>query len=336
MGLLAVLLQWHVEDPVDAFEQTRNDVIFIDQGNRNPFIDHPEWVECLFGGVCLGGCDIPADCNDGLFCNGVEDCNAPNCVSGIDPCPGQNCDEGSQSCAECFNDPQCDDGLFCNGAETCVGNVCQAGSDPCGGETCDEATDRCGGGPGIDPWINELHYDNAATDVGEFVEIAGPAGLDLAGWQVLGHTGNGGGLYNTLADLTGIIPDQGGCIGTLWFDFTPMQNGSPDGLALVDPSSTVIEFISYEGSFVATEGPATGLTSVDINVAESFTTPIGDSLQLAGTGGVSSDFTWQPSGPDTRGLPNTGQTFVSSVASEAVCDDGIDNDCDGLTDCAHG
>ena len=48
-GLLSVLLQWHAQDPVDAGEMRRNDVVFGFQGNRNPFVDHPEWVECLFG-----------------------------------------------------------------------------------------------------------------------------------------------------------------------------------------------------------------------------------------------------------------------------------------------
>jgi endonuclease I len=44
-GRLSRLLQWHAEDPPDDEERRRNDVIYSDfQGNRNPFIDHPEWV----------------------------------------------------------------------------------------------------------------------------------------------------------------------------------------------------------------------------------------------------------------------------------------------------
>lgn len=31
-------------------------------------------------------------------------------------------------------------------------------------------------------WINEFHYDNDGADSGEFVEVAGEAGLDLSGW----------------------------------------------------------------------------------------------------------------------------------------------------------
>jgi endonuclease I len=49
-GRLSVLLQWHQADPPDAFERRRNDVIFTTwQHNRNPFIDHPEWVASIWG-----------------------------------------------------------------------------------------------------------------------------------------------------------------------------------------------------------------------------------------------------------------------------------------------
>ncbi len=47
---LSTLLAWHVMDPVDEFEQNRNNVIYGYQGNRNPFIDHPEYVHSLWNG----------------------------------------------------------------------------------------------------------------------------------------------------------------------------------------------------------------------------------------------------------------------------------------------
>jgi endonuclease I len=41
-----IIRQWHAADPVDDLERSRNDVIFSEwQHNRNPFIDHPEWVD---------------------------------------------------------------------------------------------------------------------------------------------------------------------------------------------------------------------------------------------------------------------------------------------------
>jgi len=50
MSRLTTLLLWHLADPVDAREQRRNELVFaLYQGNRNPFVDHPEWVVHAFG-----------------------------------------------------------------------------------------------------------------------------------------------------------------------------------------------------------------------------------------------------------------------------------------------
>jgi endonuclease I len=49
MGLLDVLISWHIQDPVDDFELNRNNVIYSYQHNRNPFIDHPEYVALIWG-----------------------------------------------------------------------------------------------------------------------------------------------------------------------------------------------------------------------------------------------------------------------------------------------
>ncbi len=51
-GDRSVLLSWHREDPVDDIERARNETIAAFQGNRNPFIDHPEWIECLYATTC--------------------------------------------------------------------------------------------------------------------------------------------------------------------------------------------------------------------------------------------------------------------------------------------
>lgn len=44
MGKLDTLLQWHAFDPVIGRELDRNEVVYEYQGNRNPFVDHPEWA----------------------------------------------------------------------------------------------------------------------------------------------------------------------------------------------------------------------------------------------------------------------------------------------------
>jgi endonuclease I len=41
------LKQWHLLDPVDAAERKRNDGIYAAQGNRNPYVDHPEFVQAI-------------------------------------------------------------------------------------------------------------------------------------------------------------------------------------------------------------------------------------------------------------------------------------------------
>ena len=51
-AMLSTLLVWNEQDPPDDFEENRNNVIYGYQGNRNPYIDHPEWVQCVFGDGC--------------------------------------------------------------------------------------------------------------------------------------------------------------------------------------------------------------------------------------------------------------------------------------------
>ena len=46
---LNILLQWHEQDPVSQREIDRNNAVFRYQGNRNPYIDHPEWVSTIWG-----------------------------------------------------------------------------------------------------------------------------------------------------------------------------------------------------------------------------------------------------------------------------------------------
>ena len=175
------------------------------------------------------------------------------------------------------------------------------------------------GAAGPPVFINEIHYDNTGSDVGEAVEVAGPAGTDLSGWSIVLYNGNGGASYNTIA-LSGTIPNQQAGFGALSFAHAGIQNGSPDGLTLVDAGSVVVEFLSYEGSFTAVGGPANGITSTDIGVSEASSTPVGSSLQLAGTGTMGGDFTWAGSQPNTFGSVNTGQTFsvVSGPADPVI------------------
>jgi endonuclease I len=46
---LEMLKRWHTDDPVSQKEIDRNEAAFGHQGNRNPFVDHPEYVENIWG-----------------------------------------------------------------------------------------------------------------------------------------------------------------------------------------------------------------------------------------------------------------------------------------------
>ena len=323
MGLLSVLLQWHQQDPPDDNEMHRNDAVFASQGNRNPFIDHPEWIDCIFVGGC-GGIDVTAPAvpvslvgapGDGTVNLNWAD-NGEIDLAGYTvyrsetqggpyvPIPG----------ALLPTSQYADSGLT-NGVAY---HYVVTASDLTGNESAYSfevsVTPFAGAGNGGLVWINEFHYDNEGTDTGEFFEIAGAAGTSLAGWKVVGYNGNGGATYATV-NLTGTLPDQQGGCGTLSFAMVGMQNGSPDALALVDNTGSVIELISYEGVLTAADGPAVGLQSTDVVVVEDGTTPIGYSLQLIGTGHTRGDFTWAAIQPETAGAVNTGQTFVGTSAA---------------------
>ncbi|MHC4610576.1 MAG: Ig-like domain-containing protein, partial [Planctomycetota bacterium] len=87
------------------------------------------------------------ECDDGLFCSGVETCGTNGlCQSSGDPCSGQGqlCRESDDQCLDCFTAGDCDDGLYCNGSESCDTNgLCQPGTDPCPGLLCRESDDQC-------------------------------------------------------------------------------------------------------------------------------------------------------------------------------------------------
>ncbi len=44
----AMLIEWHLNDPVSTKELDRNDAVYVIQHNRNPFIDHPEYVLLIY------------------------------------------------------------------------------------------------------------------------------------------------------------------------------------------------------------------------------------------------------------------------------------------------
>ncbi len=134
--------------------------------------------------------------------------------------------------------------------------------------------------------FSEIHYDNSGTDVGEAIEIEGPAGTDLTGWSIVLYNGSNNAVYDTRI-LSGIISNQCTGRGVLVAQYITngLQNGGtaaapqPDGFALVNNSGVVVEFLSYEGSMTAVDGPAKDMVSRDIVAKEEPAPDIGTTLQ---------------------------------------------------------
>ncbi len=166
-------------------------------------------------------------------------------------------------------------------------------------------------------YINEFHYDNQGADQNEFVEIAGLSGTDLQGWQLEFYNGSNGRRYMAWG-LSGSFIDQQVGYGVLGFTgYGGLQNGSPDGIALVNNLGDVVQFISYEGSLLATNGSASGSTSIDVGVVELPSTAPGSSIQLSGTGESSEAFTWVL-GLASQGTFNSNQFYQLPLVPDPV------------------
>ncbi|MDF1605512.1 ExeM/NucH family extracellular endonuclease [Nocardioides sp. YIM 152315] len=173
-------------------------------------------------------------------------------------------------------------------------------------------------------FVSEIHYDNQGTDSGEFVEVTAPAGTDLAGYQVVLYNGSNGTTYDTDA-LTGVVTDQQEGWGTAVLDYPSngIQNGDPDGVALVNGSGTVVEFLSYDGDLTATNGPANGQTATDIGVGQTNSTPVGLTLQRQADG------SWTGPAESTKGAPNgytAGDPEPTELEAAAPADQSVEVD----------
>jgi len=140
--------------------------------------------------------------------------------------------------------------------------------------TCSDCTNA-------DARINEFHYDNIGADENEFVEIFvnDPQPDSLSRYKIILYNGKNGKKYDeeTLENMTKTIGDGGA-----YYVWNPssIQNGSPDGIALIGECGNTLQFLSYEGSFTASDGDSQGLESIDVLVSEPNSTPLNGSLQL--------------------------------------------------------
>ncbi|MGY1845237.1 ExeM/NucH family extracellular endonuclease [Modestobacter sp. SYSU DS0875] len=145
--------------------------------------------------------------------------------------------------------------------------------------------------PAGSPFISEFHYDNGGADANERVEVTAEPGTDLTGWTLVGVNGSNGSTYDT-QELSGVVGES----GTVVVDFPGLQNGSPDGLALIGPDGTVVQFLSYEGTFTGTiDGQP--VESTDVGVSETGSGPEEGSIQLV-------DGAWVVTDTNTFGAAN--------------------------------
>ncbi|WP_101927195.1 MULTISPECIES: endonuclease [Luteimonas] len=164
-------------------------------------------------------------------------------------------------------------------------------------------------------FINELHYDNAGADSGEAIELVATAGEDLSTYRVWLYNGsNAPGNATSYGNVAVPAAQPRACgaavgIATVTWPRDGLQNGPNDGIALVDGAGRVVQFLSYEGTLVAGNGAAAGMSSQSLPVSESAAAPVGSSLQRTGSGTSADDFDWAASSTQTFGACNTGQTF---------------------------
>jgi len=230
--------------------------------------------------VDCGGPDC-SPCADKLKCIDPADCVSGICTNGL--CAAPSCDDLAKNAAETDVDcggpvcMTCADGDKCAANTDCASGVCTV--DTCTGASCFDGLKNgaeleidCGG-PACAPCklqtliLNEVDYDQAGTDAAEFIEIFNNTGapVNLTGLEVRLINGAMADLkvYSTIKLGNGVL-NQGQylIIGPAGFIVPPeailvpfagltnqMQNGDPDGLALVDvPNKLVLDVLAYGGA----------------------------------------------------------------------------------------
>ena len=230
--------------------------------------------------IDCGGKACPA-CIDGLACAVDIDCLSQSCIENL--CKAPSCDDKAKNGAETDIDcggPKCGpcaDGGACLMNVDCASGVCTV--DTCTGSSCFDGLKNgaetlvdCGG-PACAPCqlmtlvINEVDYDQTGTDAAEFIEIFNNTGapVNLTGLEVrlingamadlkvyatikLGNGMLAQGQYLVIAPVGFIVPPEAVFVPFAGLT-NQMQNGDPDGLALVDvPNKIVLDVLSYGGA----------------------------------------------------------------------------------------
>ncbi|MEZ4448891.1 MAG: lamin tail domain-containing protein [Nannocystaceae bacterium] len=286
-------------------------------------------VDCG-GGEC-SGCVLGQMCADNSDCKS-DICDANTC---IDSTCEDNQQNGSETDVDCGGDCLgCADGLACAVGMDCMSGVCT--DKACAAPACDDMIQNgnelgvdCGGDCPMCPLpiLNEVDYDQINTDTAEFIEIynPNPAPVNLQGLEVLLVNGSGNAVYTTV-DLSpaGMLDPMGYLVigpeslavppGVKKVNFTKasdnIQNGMPDGIALVNTSAKlVIDTLSYEGAMTMAMLPFGTYSLVEgnplpANVADSNTVTASLARIPNGVDTNDSATDWKLSMNPTPGLEN--------------------------------
>jgi endonuclease I len=71
---IKMLLRWHNADPVSQKEIDRNNALYARQNNRNPYVDHPEYVAQVWNSGCSGLAALPVTLRsfEGVYRNNIS------------------------------------------------------------------------------------------------------------------------------------------------------------------------------------------------------------------------------------------------------------------------
>jgi hypothetical protein len=215
---------------------------------------------------------------------------------------------------------------------------CDNNADDDGDTLVDCADPECATSPLCgDLVINEVDYDNPGADTAEFVEIfnRGTTTVDLSTVELAPINGNNDTEYN-IVQFSGTLAPGGylvvanpgtpniapGATVVAWTNMNSIQNGAPDGVVL-RAGSVILDSMSYEGAMMGvTEGNPT-LAADDDSMTQS-------SLIRFPNGADTNDNAtdWAKTLTLTPGAANV------LLGPAEVCNDGIDNNMNMLTDCA--
>jgi hypothetical protein len=176
--------------------------------------------------------------------------------------------------------------------------------------------------------INEVDYDQLSTDTGEFVELYNPGGLPYSTTNIALVFINGSTSAEYLRfDLSSVgslaagdrwvvasstVTVAGGTDQTFALAQDNIQNGGPDGLALIDTSScTVIDAISYEGAIAAAN--VNGCAAGAVSLVEGTPTSTPDDPNVSGQGSLIRS----PDGVDSNNAA-TDWVFTSTLTPGAA------------------